>query len=112
MGFQKLQQNSAVEREKRLTETPLPIQLPSQDTQVDVEVLDQNSQTDEVNDLVYRGPFASGRAGVSDYTFKAWLEKIGTNQRTLINTSVFEKARIWIEWLPDAISNYYNSHFR
>ena len=113
-GFKKLQETSAKEREKLLSETlhsnpgssgsPGSLRSPGS----------SSSQTEEVvnDDLIYRGPFASGRAGVSDFTFKAWLEKIGTNQRTLINTSVFEKARGWIEWLPDAVSNYYNSHFR
>ena len=125
-GFKKLQETSAMKREKLLSESlhsnpgssgslgsprspgsPGSSGSPGSPGSL-------NSQTEEeVNDdLVYRGPFASGRAGVSDFTFKAWLEKIGTNQRTLINTSVFEKARAWIEWLPDAVSNYYNSHFR
>ena len=118
LGFMELQHKAAEERKRTLSETSNPQQGPNE-TPDDMPLTPDslNSPTDtqpsfKPSDAFHPPQTASDIHRPSDAAFKSWLELMGIHQKTRINTATFEKARGWIEWLPDPISNYFNSHFR
>ena len=117
LGFMELQHKAAEERKRTLSETSNPPHGETPPLTPDTPHSSNASPTDpqptiKPSDAFHPPKTASDIHRPSDTAFKSWLELMGIHQRTRINSQIFERARGWIEWLPDPISNFFNSHFR